>query len=97
MMQNFKKTLSAGVFAAALGAGALFASAPAFADVACNSAGECWHTSHRYSEYPPNLGVQFYGDDWRDSHRGDTHYRWMQDQDPDRGYYSGGEWHRFGE
>jgi hypothetical protein len=95
--KNFKKTLSAGAFVAVLGAGALFATGPvALADVACNRAGECWNTSHRYSEYPPHLGVQFYANDWRESHRTDTHYRWMKDQDPDRGYYSEGEWHAFG-
>ena len=95
-MQSFKRSLSTAAFAAALGAGALFAGVPAaVADVACNSAGECWNTSHRYTEYPTNLGVQFYADDWRKSHEKDTHYHWMKDHDPDRGYYSGGEWHDF--
>jgi len=95
-MHDLKKLLSTSALGAAMVAGALFATAPlASADVACNNAGECWHTSKRYTEYPTGLGVQFYGKDWESSHRTDTHYKWMKDQDPDRGYYSSGEWHQF--
>ena len=68
---------------------------PARADIACNSDGECWHTSQRYTEYPSSLGIQFYSDDWRKEHEQDMHYRWMPDQNPDRGYYFGGRWHPF--
>ena len=90
-----KKSLVAGVFAVALTGAAFATISSASADIACNSAGECWTTSQRYTQYPPNLGIQFYGNDWRKSHEHDTHYRWMRDHDPDRGYYSEGEWHDF--
>ena len=58
----------------------------ASADVACNSNGECWHTSQKYAVtvYPPELGVQFYGDDWRKSHETDANYKWMKDRDDDQ-------------
>ena len=68
---------------------------PAHADVACNSSGECWHTSQRYTEYPAILGIQFHSDDWRKEHEQDLRYRWMPDHDPDRGYYSDGQWRPF--
>ena len=45
--------------------------------------------------YPTALGVQFYSDDWRDSHRTDARYHWREDQKDDHGYYEGSEWHVF--
>lgn len=81
---------------AAAAAGAMFTAASlARADVACNNSGECWHTSQRYTEYPSSLGIRFYSDDWRKEHERDVRYRWMPDRDPDRGYYSEGEWRPF--
>jgi hypothetical protein len=90
------KSLRTGVLAAVLAAGTIAATATiASADVACNSSGECWTTKQRYDVtiYPPEVGVQFYDNDWRKAHEHDTHYHWMKDRDDDRGYYSHGEWH----
>ena len=67
----------------------------ASADVVCNRDGDCWHTSQRHTDYPPTLGLQFYGDDWRDAHRSDSHYHWRDDQKDDRGYYDNGKWRTF--
>lgn len=96
-MRGLTTSLRTGAAAAILAAGAMVISAGgASADVACNSAGECWHVKQRpsVSLYPPGIGIQFYGDDWRKAHEHDSHYRWMRDRD-DRGYYSRGEWHEF--
>ena len=97
-MHHLKKSLRTSALAAVLGvAAAVAATGAASADVACNGYGECWHTKERYAVtvYPPELGIQFYGDDWRDAHRKDTHYHWMKDRDDDHGYYSHGRWHGF--
>jgi len=91
---HVKKSLATGALAVGFVVGALALSKPAAADVACNSAGECWNT-HRYelNIYPPDVGVRVYDDKWREEHRADAHYRWMKEHDPDRGYYYHGEWH----
>lgn len=93
--RNFLKT---GAFAVVLAAGAVVGTATtASADVACNGYGECWTTHQRYAVtvYPPGLGVQFYGDDWRKEHEHDAKYHWMKDRDDDHGYYEHGEWKVF--
>ena len=95
-MHRPKFSLKTAVFSAILAVGGLAVASPmASADVACNSAGECWHVREHYKQYPPNIGIQFYGNDWAREHERDTHYRWMRDRDPDTGYYSRGEWHPF--
>ena len=97
-MHGLKKSLRTGALAAILAAGTMAATVTiASADVVCNSDGECWQTKERYAitVYPPELGIQFYGDDWRKSHESDAKYKWMKDRDDDHGYYSHGEWHAF--
>jgi hypothetical protein len=97
-MYALKKSLRTGALAVILAAGTMAATATiASADVVCNSYGECWQTRERYAVtvYPPELGVQFYADDWRKSHEADAKYKWMKDRDDDHGYYSHGEWHAF--
>jgi hypothetical protein len=97
-MHGLKKSLRTGALAAILAAGTMAATATiASADVVCNSNGECWQTKERYAVtvYPPELGVQVYGNDWRKSHESDAKYKWMKDPDDDHGYYSHGEWHSF--
>jgi hypothetical protein len=97
-MRDVNKSLKSGMIAAVLAASTLVTTGTvASADVVCNSYGECWNTSQRYgiTIYPPELGIQFYGDDWRESHRDDPKYKWMKDRDDDHGYYSHGEWHEF--
>ena len=89
-----RSMLRTSAFAVILAAGTIASMATvASADVACNTYGECWNTGHRYTTYPPELGVQFYGNDWRKSHETDAKYKWMKDRDDDHGYYSHGEWH----
>jgi hypothetical protein len=95
-MYSFKQLVGKGALAAILAAGAMGATTTiASADVACNSNGECWQTSQRYTTYPPALGVQFYADDWGVSHRSDTHYQWRADPKDDHGYYDHGSWKHF--
>ena len=94
-MYGLKNLLGTGALAALFAIGGMVAiPSVASAEVACNGNGECWHVSHRYATYPPELGVQFYGDDWRKSHETDAHFHWMHDHDGG-GYYSHGEWHEF--
>ncbi len=93
-LKNWLGTTSVAALLAVAGMAAT--TAVASAEVACNSYGECWNVTHRYTTYPTELGIQFYGDDWRRAHEHDTHYHWMKDRDDDRGYYSRGEWHAFG-
>jgi hypothetical protein len=96
-MRGFRTSVRTGLLATVLAAGAMAVSAGvASADVACNAYGECWSVKERpaITLYPPELGIQFYGDDWRKAHERDEHYHWMHDRD-DRGYYSHGEWHGF--
>jgi hypothetical protein len=96
-MRNLTNSLRTGVLATTVAVGAMVASVTlASADVACNGYGECWTTKERYAVtiYPPELGIQFYDNDWRESHRNDAKYHWMKDRDDDdHGYYSHGEWH----
>ena len=95
-MRGLRKLLGTGALAAVLAAGGMVATTTiASADVACNSYGECWHVGQRYNTYPTELGIHFYGDDWRKAHEHDTHFHWMKDRDDDHGYYSHGEWHGF--
>ncbi len=95
-MHRLQKLLATGSLAALLAAGGMVATTSvASADVACNSYGECWHVQRHYTQYPTELGIQFYGDDWRRAHEHDKHFHWMRDRDDDRGYYSRGEWHVF--
>ena len=97
-MHALKKSLRTGALAVVLAAGTFGASVTtASADVACNAYGECWHTSSRYAVtvYPPEVGIQFYGDDWRKTNETNAKYKWMKDRDDDHGYYSHGEWHAF--
>jgi hypothetical protein len=64
----------------------------ASAYVACNAAGECWHTDHRY-HYTPSVRVQMHPDDWyfhRDWQRDKT-MQWREHHEG-RGYYRSGIW-----
>ena len=95
-MRGSMRPLRTGALAAILAVGTMAATATiASADVACNGYGECWQTRERYDVkiYPPELGIQFYDNDWRKSHENDSKYKWMNDRDDDHGYYSHGEWH----
>ena len=97
-MVIWKRSLCTGTLAATLAAGAMVAtSGLACADIACNAYGECWHTKERFpvTLYPPELGIHFYSDDWRNSRAFNGHYNWMSERDDDRGYYSRGLWHSF--
>lgn len=94
-MHYVKNMLATGSVAALLAIGGMTAiPTPASAEVACNGAGECWQVNRHY-EYPKELGIHIYGDDWRRSHEHDTHYRWMKERN-EHGYYANGEWHVLG-
>ncbi len=95
-MNSLKILFKTSALAVVLAAGATAATiSVASADTACNSEGDCWHVSQRYSTYPKALGIKFYSDDWRTSHQADTHYHWRDDPKDDHGYYDRGEWHAF--
>jgi len=88
---TFKKLLATAAVASALSAPALAVTATsASAYVVCSSAGECWHTDHRY-KYDRNLRVQYHRDDWyfhNDwAHDNNRHWR---DHHDGRGFYRNG-------
>jgi hypothetical protein len=88
---SVKKFVLMSVAAAGLGASALALSATgASAYIACNDAGDCWHTDTRYS--PPGVTFAYHPDDWYfHRHWGDDRYHW-RDYHEGRGYYRGGVW-----
>jgi hypothetical protein len=91
----FMKSITKGALIATVAAGALVATAStAFADVACNRWGECWHVRDHYNNYPSELGISFHDEDWRRHNRW-GHYRWRGDREDDRGYYREGRWTHF--
>lgn len=88
-----KKIVSAAALAAVLGVGALAASATAAsAYVACNGAGECWHTDTR-GNYGRGIALQYHPDDWY-FHQNWAHdnHRQFRDYHEGRGYYNNGQW-----
>lgn len=88
-MTSLKKSAAV---AAILALGALALSAQsASAYVACNGAGECWHTEHRY--HPRGEALQWHPDDWY-FHRTWDNNHWRGAQ-PGRGYYRNGVWITF--
>lgn len=77
---------------AMIGASAMLAmAAPASAYIACNRAGDCWHTESHYA--PPGVAFQFHPDDWYfHRHWDDDHrYHWRGYREG-RGYWRGGVW-----
>jgi hypothetical protein len=61
--------------------------------VACNQYGDCWRVHHLYA-YGEAAPIRYYNGDWYDTHRTDTHVRWVSDPADDRGYYErDGRWH----
>jgi len=77
-------------------AAAIFlSSGPASAYVACNRAGDCWHTDTRV--HFPHVRLAFHSDKWWDRRRTDARYHWHDpdnDHDWHHGYWEGGTWHK---
>ena len=79
------------ILGAIVGVGALTAMAgSASAYVACNRAGDCWHTRDRYN-YHPGFGITVHDDNWR--WRNHERYRWREHSG--RGYWRSGVWVTF--
>ena len=82
------RTLVLGTIA---GAGALAALAvPASAYVACNSAGDCWHSDTRYAA-PPGVTFDWHPDDWYFHQHWDADHRFREYHEG-RGYWRDGIW-----
>lgn len=79
------------LLAGGLSLGAVFAAAaPASAYVACNAAGDCWHTDRRV--VVPGVTFTYHPDDWYfHRHWDDGHYHW-RDYHEGRGYWRDGVW-----
>jgi hypothetical protein len=97
-MTRIRKLMTSGAVAALVGVGALAAtSTGASAYTVCNRFGDCWHASDRFN-YPPRIGVRFYGDGWRERHHWHHdrwhNYHWRGDHDG-RGYWRNGVWITF--
>jgi hypothetical protein len=90
--------------ATVLGAGSLTLMAgAASAAIACNGAGDCWHTQESYT-YPDSAGIVVHEDNWRwdraqaasdraDDHARMAHYRWREHEG--RGYWHDNTWVTF--
>ncbi len=98
-MTKIRKLMTTGAVAAMLGIGALAATTTAAeARTVCNRYGDCWHEYGDRYDYPPTLGVRFYGDSWRHrswhdrDHYGRYHWR---DRHDGRGYWRNGIWITF--
>jgi hypothetical protein len=93
-MISLGKALAGTAVAAALGLGALAASAgSASAYVVCSN-GDCWHTDARY-HYRPDAQTRVYPDTWyfhQDWDHGSNPWRSHHDG---RGYYRNGVWITF--
>jgi hypothetical protein len=74
-----------------LGAIAL-SSTSASAAVVCNEEGDCWRVKDRY-EYPPEVRLRVYKDDWTWPEAEKHKYRWREDRG--RGYWRKGVWIEF--
>lgn len=96
-MKTAKPMLLKSALAAAVAVSALAATA-ARADsyVVCNRWNECWRVHERYTFYPPDVGVVFHDEAWREAHEHDRTMRWLEDRDDDHGWYDrDGNWHPF--
>ncbi len=74
--------------AAAVSGLGLLTAGTASAYVACNDAGECWHTDTRYNV--PGVTFTYHPDDWY-FHRHWEANHW-HDYHEGRGYWRGGVW-----
>ena len=88
---SVRKFLLMSATAAGLGAGALALSATgAAAYIACNDAGDCWHTDTHV--VAPGLHFAYHPDDWYfHRHWGDDRYHW-HDWHDGHGYWRNGVW-----
>jgi hypothetical protein len=86
---SFKKSVLMAVAAAGLGVGALaFSASGALAYVACNDAGDCWHTD----SHVPGMHFTYHPDDWYfHRHWGDDRLHW-HDWHDGHGYWRNGVW-----
>ena len=51
--------------------------------------GDCWHVKQTY-DYPPDVRVHVYGDDWTWADADAGRYRWREHEG--RGYWRRGVW-----
>lgn len=75
----------------ALGA-VVLTSTSASAAVVCNEEGDCWRIKERY-EYPPEVRLRVYEDDWTWPEAEKHKYRWREGKG--RGYWRKGVWIEF--
>jgi len=72
---------------------AIIMTSSAHAAVVCNEAGDCWRVKEKH-DYPPEVGLRIYGDDWAWDEAEADRYRW-RDPGAGRGYYRDGVWITF--
>lgn len=85
MRNGIAKVLLGSVAALALTAGT------ASAKIVCNDDGDCWHVK-TYREYPPDVKLRVYEDDWKWSHGESSRYRWREPGHERHGYWRSGVW-----
>jgi len=73
-------------------AGLAYSTIGASAYVACNAAGDCWHTESRY--HYPGVGFSIHPDDWYFHQTWDANHH-FREYNKGRGYWKGGVWVTF--
>lgn len=63
----------------------------ASAKIVCNDDGDCWHVK-KYREYPPDVKLRVYEDDWKWSESDGPRYRWREPGHERHGYWRSGVW-----
>lgn len=84
-MNKISKLVLASVSAIAISATA------ASAKIVCNDDGDCWHVK-KYREYPPDVKLRVYEDDWKWSDSDSKRHRWREPGHDRHGYWRGGVW-----
>lgn len=85
-MNNVTKIIMGAVAALA------FTTTAASAKVVCNEDGDCWRVK-TYREYPPEVKLRVYDDNWKWADGDRDRYRWREHDHDRHGYYrSGGVW-----
>lgn len=84
------KVLSITILAAA--SALAVSAAPAFADVACNDEGDCWHVKEQHN-YKPEFKIQVHPEDWKWEEAEEKRHRWREHDG--RGYWRNGLWIEF--
>jgi hypothetical protein len=73
----------------AAGSALVLIATAAFADVVCNSEGDCWHIKNS-ADYTPDFKLHVHPDGWKWAEADDKIHRWREHEG--HGYWRNGIW-----